>query len=385
MAKRTYSRCGKGTRSTSYDPTWADDEDHCKRAKVEEAGCILPKAQPEKRSSLLKKGLRFGGPTSIPDEEMHISEKPVLSPKASLFDRVLHSGRHQYGRPSQVNANRLRADNSRLVSAEDKPDQLRNSQLPTPPAEAQKAQARDEQTSSNEHEPCRRDTDVLTSSQLCVSRAYKAVPTAPPRRTIMGDRLSRRSKEATTWHSNQTNSSLLQLPAGVRNKIFGYVLGGCTIKIGYETYRNTFENDEPVASVPIFKYNCCVYNGRSNPFKAHPPRLIARSYTTLNDVCRQLYEETAMLPYQLNPLAFSSSSVMFNFLYQEQRLTRQQRNAITQLIIPDGVIEQNALNGMRGLNAFFLPQSVKGDAKGRYAVVREEGGDAKLVYRGSFR
>lgn len=74
---------------------------------------------------------------------------------------------------------------------------------------------------------------------------------------------------------------------------------------------------------------------------------------------------------------------MFNFLYQERRLTRQQRNAITRLVIPDSMLEQNVLNSMRGLKNFYLLHGTGGDARGVYAVVREEGQQAQLVSTGS--
>lgn len=386
MAKRTYSRYGRGIRSTSYDPTWADDDNDCKRAKCEEAEHSWSMARPRIRPSLLKKGLKFSGPTSIPQEEMDVSEKLDLPKKASVLDRVPQSSRHQILGSSQVSPRDFRIDAVRPVSPPDISDQLRNAQLPTPPADAQKHQDCDEQASSNGNESSRRHKNKLNTSQVLISRVYKPEPTTAPRKSIVGGRLSRSSNEAKTWHTNQTNSYLLQLPASVRNKIFEYTLGGNTIKIGYETYRTNFKGGEPVNSVPIFKYNYCVYNGRSNPFKAQSlyQAVVMRSYTTLNNVCRQLYEETALLPFRLNLLAFSSSNVMFNFLYQEQRLTRQQRNAITELIMPDGMIEQNVLNGMRGLKAFYLSRSVEGDSRGCYAVVREEGKEARLAFQGPF-
>ena len=99
----------------------------------------------------------------------------------------------------------------------------------------------------------------------------------------------------------------------MRARIYGYALGGKTIIIGYETYRTVKEASSEVNKVdPIFRYCCAVYSQPAlNPFKKQLP-FVNKSHglTLLNNICRQLYIETATLPYALNTLAFSSHNTV---------------------------------------------------------------------------
>ncbi|KAH9868438.1 hypothetical protein J1614_007510 [Plenodomus biglobosus] len=368
MVKRTYSKYGKGQRPTSYDPNWVPDSDTPKRAKVDDSDELrLSKGRTEGSSSLLKKGLKFGGPTPLPNELMDIDKDTVVTKKTSVFDRVLHSGRYQPAKPSQIKPRSSQKDSSIAAPAQQQSNELRNYQLPTPPVEIQKA-----------HQ---------AHKEPYVLKAHEEGKTPAPRKNILGDRLSKRSRETVLWHTNQTNSPLLQLPAEVRGKIFEYALGGNTIKIGYETYRTTPTYEKPKTSVPIFKYGCTVYHRRTNPFKLQESskEIVAKCYSPLNNICRQLYTETATLPYKLNVIAFSSATVMLNFLYQEDRLSRQQRDAITELVLPDGLLQQNMLNDLVGLEKFYLGCKVSDQARGWYTVVRKEGYAPKLVQFASRR
>ncbi|KAF2856745.1 hypothetical protein T440DRAFT_462971 [Plenodomus tracheiphilus IPT5] len=389
MAKRTYSKYGKGQRSTPYDPNWVTDNDSPKRAKVDGSAAVrLPKGRTEMKSSLLKKGLKFGGPVSLPEDAMDIDEQPVIKKKTSVFDRVLSSGRYQAAKPSQIKLQSSAEDSPKTPPTQQQHHyQPRNYQLPTPPAEAQKArqahhQARDLQVlSSGTHYP-----NAAVPKLHYIPNVHEAKETPAPRRTILGDRLSKNSMESALWRTNQTNSPLLQLPAEVRTKIFEYALGGNTIHIDYETYRTTSKMHKPKTSVPIFKYRCTVYDRRTNPFKMQSPQeTVTTHYCTLNNICRQFYIETAHLPYKLNMISFGSASIMFNFLYQEQRLSRKQRDAITELVLPDVLLQQNMLNDLRGLRKFYLGRTMNANVKGWYTVVRREGCAAKLVPSSSLR
>lgn len=55
--------------------------------------------------------------------------------------------------------------------------------------------------------------------------------------------------------------------------------------------------------------------------------------TLLSPVCRQLYRETALLPFQLNAWCFESASVMERYVRREKRLPREQRRAVRTLYV----------------------------------------------------
>jgi hypothetical protein len=183
--------------------------------------------------------------------------------------------------------------------------------------------------------------------------------------------------------TNQTDSPLLQLPENVRSLIYTFALSGKTINIGYQTYRTTFDPTRPTRVnrvVPIFKYRCTVFDGARNPFTtiSQPYVKSATSFTLLNSVCRQMYEETMTLPYRLNMMAFDSYNIMFNFLFLEKRLRQEQLDAFTQLVLPDDLPGSNALARLSNLNRVFLGVAQEGKHKSWYRVVRTYG-EARLV------
>lgn len=55
--------------------------------------------------------------------------------------------------------------------------------------------------------------------------------------------------------------------------------------------------------------------------------------TPLAAVCRQLYRETATLPFSLNAWSFESAHVMERYLLRDKRLALFQRRAMTVLIV----------------------------------------------------
>jgi hypothetical protein len=185
--------------------------------------------------------------------------------------------------------------------------------------------------------------------------------------------------------ANQANSPFLQLPENVRSLIYTYALGGKTINISYETYRTTAhptKSKRVQEVVPVFQYQCKVYDGRRNPFTTisqpwmKPP---ATSLTLLNGVCRQMYKETATLPYQLNIIAFDSHNVMFNFLFMEKRLRVQQLDAFEELMLPETLPGSNALARLRNVDRVCLGVAQEGQPKGSYRVVRTEGEEPRLI------
>lgn len=168
----------------------------------------------------------------------------------------------------------------------------------------------------------------------------------------------------------------------MRARIYGYALGGKTIIIGYETYRTVKEASSEVNKVdPIFRYCCAVYSQPAlNPFKKQLP-FVNKSHglTLLNNICRQLYIETATLPYTLNTLAFSSHNTLINFLLFEQRLTREQCNAITSVTLNDALPMPNLLVYMGNMQKVVLVDDLPGHPRGTYKVTRVKGKPPKLL------
>jgi hypothetical protein len=198
---------------------------------------------------------------------------------------------------------------------------------------------------------------------------------------LFGDPFPKRSNEVQLWSTNQRNSPFLRLPKEVRTRIYAYALGGQTITIGYETYRTVESALEPDKVIPIFRYCCAVYSQRNvNPFRKQLPFInVAYKFTPLNNVCRQLYNETATLPYILNTLAFATNNVMFNFLFVERRLSREQRDAIKSFIVRDALPMPNLLIFMRNLEKVELVEDLPGKEKGTYKVTRVKGRAPKLL------
>lgn len=190
--------------------------------------------------------------------------------------------------------------------------------------------------------------------------------------------------DATRWAANQASSPLLQLPPNVRDLIYRYTLGGKTINIEYKTYRILLDPTRPQMArqvVPVFRYHCTVLDGRTKPHQAaaRPYLKTHKTFTLLNHVCRQLYVETATLPYKLNVMCFASHNIMVNFLLMEKRLSRRHLDAFTQLILPDELPGSNMLACLRNLENVFLAFGDSERPGGWYRVERVEGEEARLI------
>lgn len=108
--------------------------------------------------------------------------------------------------------------------------------------------------------------------------------------------------------------------------------------------------------------------------KVKRPKVKAtKGLTLLNNICRQMYIETATLPYSLNLLSFGSYNTMFNFLAMERRLNRKQLDAITKIVLSDALPQTNMLKHLRNLERVYLGVEQGNLAKGWYYVVRREG------------
>jgi hypothetical protein len=134
--------------------------------------------------------------------------------------------------------------------------------------------------------------------------------------------------------------------------------------------------------VPVFRYHCTVFSARVNPYKnrQNPHVRISHGFTLLNNICRQLYLETTALPYKLNTIAFDSHNTMVNFILIEQRLSREQRHALTQLLLPNDVPGANILNFLPNLTRVFLGFILHLEQRqGFYNVFREKSKQPRLI------
>ena len=175
---------------------------------------------------------------------------------------------------------------------------------------------------------------------------------------------------------------MLRLPGEVRNRIFEHVLGGNTIRIGYETYRPDYKRYALSKVVPVFKYHCTVFDKQVDPYRLCelPGVKTSTGFPLLNHVCRQLYLETGPLPFKLNMIAFEKHITMFYFLVTEQRLTRQQRHALTKLLIWDELPGANILTYLPNLERVFLGTTDHETwYRGWYRVVRRDGKEPDLA------
>ncbi|EOA81575.1 uncharacterized protein SETTUDRAFT_165993 [Exserohilum turcica Et28A] len=412
VKKVTYSRRKPDKRRFPFDFDDAQENDNGrKRAKANDKSAGLQSPTPAssghvKRSSVSKNGA-FGGPVSIP-EDADVDPAPHSGKRRSVFDKVLGEGRCQAPKPDEDS---LRANKQQFAEilkigqrSKEANDRNRKRYLPTPPAETQKAPQEDEAvvrlngyadksksmppepsatTSSQTPQPLEQALRNEPPREPYQPRAYKAVQTAAPRRIIDGCPLSRKSCEAQKWSTNQASSPLLQLPPNVRELIYKYTLGGKTININYETYRIALDPTRPKVPrrvTPMFRYHCTVIDGKMNPFlaAAKPYIKTQNSFTLLNSTCRQLYVETASLPYKLNVICFGSHNIMVNFLLMEKRLSRQQLDAFTQLLLPDNLPGPAMLASLRNLEKVYLIYQQTETAQGWYHVDRKEGEEPSL-------
>jgi hypothetical protein len=210
VRKVTYGKRpgGNDKRPLPYDIDSAiENDDSRKRSKTDddELEKLRFPGRQAKKSSLLKKSLHSGPVSFSNDDDGDID--PAPKKRTNVFDKVLKKGQYQAEKPDQ----------SQIQIYQDR---KRNSYLPTPPAEAERKahqQARRDATfscakgiaSNGGPKTSNKPATPAQTSQLFERviedeqpkqpykpKAYKADETAAPRRDIMGDRLSSKSKEA---------------------------------------------------------------------------------------------------------------------------------------------------------------------------------------------
>lgn len=131
--------------------------------------------------------------------------------------------------------------------------------------------------------------------------------------------------------ANARNSPLLRLPAELRNKIFKEAIGNNCISIVQER--------RPMGST----HNVVKNYGPPDHFQDKYPTLGESSaYYHIPLVCRQVYNETALLPYSLNIFSFKSAGLRRHVLPEEVGIQKWldgrlpvQISAITALLVSD--------------------------------------------------
>lgn len=129
--------------------------------------------------------------------------------------------------------------------------------------------------------------------------------------------------------------------------IYKYLLGGKCILVKHKTPR-WGNYQKPSLQKPerraLKGFHCTVYDEHENPFMEstaantssfpglHIP-VGEGGFTLLSPVCRQLYEETATLPFEWNVFSFEHQSVFERYIMREKRLPLFQRRALRTLLI----------------------------------------------------
>lgn len=83
-----------------------------------------------------------------------------------------------------------------------------------------------------------------------------------------------------------------------------------------------------------------------------------RGMTLLSPVCRQLYHETALLPYKLNAWSFENKYVMERYVLKEKRLPLPQRRAIHTLYV-NGTLSKSLEKFFGGLKVIVWKEGTK--------------------------
>ena len=140
-----------------------------------------------------------------------------------------------------------------------------------------------------------------------------------------------------SWRLNQQCSPLLRLPPELRSLIYDYVLAGHHIHVLYRPWVRRWrkKNFQRFEEVTRGGFHCqTTPDPRLRPSKSMSRRLQQRGFTLLSPVCRQLYRETPLIPYQRNVWSFENYYVLNRYVLKENRLPLLQRRAIRSVMYP---------------------------------------------------
>ncbi|KAL1839887.1 hypothetical protein VTJ49DRAFT_1022 [Mycothermus thermophilus] len=152
------------------------------------------------------------------------------------------------------------------------------------------------------------------------------------------------------WECNQRLSPLLRLPPELRNRIYELVLDVGQIHVCFKRWEHKarIRNGQRYYETSEGGFFCRILERDQNPWRELKSRKppsdgspAPRGMTLLSPVCRQLYHETALLPFRLNAWSFDSLHTMDRYIMKEKRLPLPQRRAIrllyTQTVLPTPV------------------------------------------------
>ncbi|KAF3767953.1 hypothetical protein M406DRAFT_329002 [Cryphonectria parasitica EP155] len=148
------------------------------------------------------------------------------------------------------------------------------------------------------------------------------------------------SQEARLYDLNQSRSPLLRLPYELRLQIYELLLGDRQIHIRFVPWqykrRVKRGNTDKETVKGHFRYE--VLPKRQDPWASGVNQLWENAATSLqaagarltllSGVCRQLYDETALLPQKLNIWSFESMHMMERYILKDNRMHLHQRKAI---------------------------------------------------------
>ncbi|KAF2109937.1 hypothetical protein BDV96DRAFT_604417 [Lophiotrema nucula] len=242
-----------------------------------------------------------------------------------------------------------------------------------------------------------------TSLPRAVKAPYRARPRPRPtpkpafRRPldILSKDLAEGTKEAQLWTHNQVASPLLRLPAELRMRIYDFLYPkGGTILI---------EELKDHAGKSL-GFGCRICEASTDPWRARGKREdkmnpnsdsltpFTTSMTLLNGVCRQLYRETALLPYARNSwgpgdgeIALWNSHTSFSsYVVVQKRLPLPHRKAI-RILVDSGRCETNqttlqALPGLLRIYRHGWSVSMRNHGLLTSAVKRRKNGKRYTVF-----
>lgn len=142
-----------------------------------------------------------------------------------------------------------------------------------------------------------------------------------------------------SYELNRAQSPFLRLPYELRLLIYELVLGHRQIHIRFVPWRqhkHHTKNGAVYTDTVKGRFHHEILDQRQDPWAIEAERLPRatlpcqedNSLTLLSGVCRQLYHETALLPYRLNTWSFENMHVMGKYIIKENKMPLQQRRAI---------------------------------------------------------
>ncbi|ORY10658.1 hypothetical protein BCR34DRAFT_566509 [Clohesyomyces aquaticus] len=216
-------------------------------------------------------------------------------------------------------------------------------------------------------------------------KPYTADKSRTPQETIFKTPLTVGGIEAILWNVNQSSSPFLHLPAEVRNLVYELVFGKGQILVNYQTYQwvtKAIGGKESYELVKVFKYRYTVYPMSADLINGTHIKGIAASkvFTPMNLVCRQLWYETATLPFKLNRWLFTTHQLMMNFLWFEKKLQRHQRRSMATMFVASQLPSKTMVQWMGGLKKIYLVEGIFEQHSGWYEVKEGEKG-IELVWK----